>query len=63
MNWPQAYMCPPHPELPPPPHSEFSQTTFESVLKRGVDLEPIIQSEVSQREKDKYCRLKHAYGT
>ena len=30
--------------------------TFESVL---MNLEPIIQSEVSQKEKDKYCVLTH----
>ena len=27
-----------------------------------MNLEPIIQSEVSQREKDKYCILIHIYG-
>ena len=27
---------------------------FESVLMRWMNLEPIIQSEVSQKEKDKY---------
>ena len=26
---------------------------------RGINLEPIIQSEVSQKEKDKYCILMH----
>ena len=26
-----------------------------------VNLEPIIQSEVSQKEKDKYCILTHIY--
>ena len=30
---------------------------FESVLKRWMNLEPIIQSEVSQKEKDKYSIL------
>ena len=35
---------------------------FESVLMRWMNLEPIIQSEVSQKEKDKYCILTHAYG-
>ena len=30
---------------------------FESVLMRWMDLEPIIQSEVSQKENDKYCVL------
>jgi len=35
---------------------------FESVLMRWMNLEPIIQSEVSQKEKDKYCILAHIYG-
>ena len=29
---------------------------------RQMNLEPIIQSEVSQKEKDKYCILMHIYG-
>jgi len=29
---------------------------------RWMNLEPIIQSEVSQKEKDKYCILMHIYG-
>ena len=29
---------------------------------RWMNLEPIIQSEVSQKEKDKYHMLKHIYG-
>ena len=28
---------------------------------RWMNLEPIIQSEVSQKEKDKYCMLTHIY--
>ena len=36
--------------------------TFESVLMRWMNLEPIIQSELSQKEKDKYCILTHIYG-
>jgi len=36
------------------------RNTFESVLIRWMNLEPIIQSEVSQKEKDKY--LIHIYG-
>ena len=28
----------------------------------SVNLEPIIQSEVSQKEKNKYCILMHIYG-
>ena len=35
---------------------------FESVLMRWMNLERIIQSEVSQKEKDKYCILMHIYG-
>ena len=37
----------------------FSQkkNVFESVLIRWMNLEPIIQSEVSQKEKNKYCML------
>ena len=29
---------------------------------RWMNLEPIIQCEVSQKEKDKYCILAHIYG-
>ena len=35
---------------------------FESVLVRWINLEPVIQSEVSQKEKDKYHILMHIYG-
>ena len=38
------------------------RNTFESVLMRWMNLEPIIQSEVSQKEKDKYHILTHIYG-
>ena len=34
---------------------------FESVLLRWMNLEPIIQSEVSQKEKDKYHILMHQF--
>ena len=34
----------------------------ESVLMRWINLEPIIQSEVSQKEKNKYRILTHIYG-
>ena len=36
--------------------------TFEFVLIRWMKLEPIIQSEVSQREKHQYSILTHIYG-
>ena len=32
----------------------IKRNAFESVLMRWMNLEPIIQSEVSQKEKDKY---------
>ena len=37
----------------------IKRNTFESVLIRWMNLELIIQSEVSQEEKDKYHILKH----
>ena len=43
-------------------HSAIKRNAFESVLMRWVNLEPIIQSEVSQKEKDKYHLLTHIYG-
>ena len=33
-----------------------------SVLMRWMKLEPIIQSEVSQKDKDQYSILMHIYG-
>ena len=36
--------------------------TYESVLMKWMNLEPIIQSEISQKEKDKYRILMHIYG-
>ena len=38
------------------------KSTFESVLMRWMKLEPIIQSEVSQKEKHQYSILTHIYG-
>ena len=42
--------------------SDKKKNTFESVLIRWMNLQPIIQSDVSQKEKDKYCILTHIYG-
>ena len=39
----------------------YRKDTFESVLMRWMNLEHIIQSEVSQKEKVKYCILVHIY--
>ena len=38
------------------------KNSFESVLMRWMKLEPIIQSEVSQKDKDHYSILTHIYG-
>ena len=35
-------------------YSAIKRNTFESILMRWMNLEPIIQSKVSQKEKDKY---------
>ena len=43
-------------------YSAIKRNTFESVLIRWMNLEPIIQSEVSQKNKDKYSILMHTYG-
>ena len=43
-------------------YSAIKRDTFESVLMRWMNLEPITQSEVSQKEKDRYCILMHMYG-
>ena len=43
-------------------YSAIKRNAFESVLVRWMNLEPIIQSEVSQKEKNKYCISMHAYG-
>ena len=43
-------------------YSAIKMNPFESVLMRWMILEPIIQSEVSQKARDKYHRLMHIYG-
>jgi len=42
-------------------YSATKRNVFESVLMRWMKLEHIIQSEVSQKEKDKYHILTHIY--
>ena len=44
-------------------YSAIKWNASESVLMRWINLEPIIQSEVSQKEKNKYSMLTHIYGT
>ena len=43
-------------------YSAIKKNIFESVLMRWMKLEPIIQSEVSQKEKHRYSILMHIYG-
>ena len=43
-------------------YSAIKKNTFESGLMRWMKLEPIIQSEVSQKEKHQYSILTHIYG-
>ena len=40
----------------------IKKNKFESVLMRWMKLEPIIQSEVSQKEKHQYSILTYMYG-
>ena len=40
----------------------IKKNAFESVLMRSMKLEPIIQHEVSQKEKHQYCILMRIYG-
>ena len=43
-------------------YSAIKKNAFEPVLVRWMKLEPIIQSEVSQKEKHQYSILMHIYG-
>ena len=43
-------------------YSAIKKDAFESVLMRWMKPEPIIQSEVSQKEKHQYSILAHIYG-
>ena len=43
-------------------YSPIKKNSFESVLMRWIKLEPIIQSEVSQKDKDQYSILTHIYA-
>ena len=43
-------------------YSAIKKNVFESVRKRWMKLEPIIQSEVSQKRKYQYSILMHIYG-
>ena len=43
-------------------YSAIKKNSFESVLMRWMKLEPIIQSEVSQKDKDQCIILTHIFG-
>ena len=40
----------------------MKRNEFESVELRWMNPKSVIQSELSQREKNKYCILRHIYG-
>ena len=43
-------------------YSAIKKNSFESVLMRWMKLEPIIQSEVSQKDKHQHSILTHIFG-
>ena len=43
-------------------YSSIKGNEIELFVVRCTDLETVIQSEVSQKEKNKYCTLTHIYG-
>ena len=43
-------------------YSAIEGNKIELFVVRWMDLEPVIQSEVSQKEKNKYHILRHTYG-
>ena len=43
-------------------HSAIKKNEMELFVVRWMELESVIQSEVSQKEKNKYSTLTHIYG-
>ena len=43
-------------------YSAIKRNEIELFVARWMDLESVIKSEVSQKEKNKYCMLTHIYG-
>ena len=43
-------------------YSDIKRNKIEFFVVRLRDLESVIQSEVSQKERNKYCMLTHIYG-
>ena len=44
-------------------YSATKRNEIELFVMRWIDLESVIQSEVSQKEKNKYLMLTHIHGT
>ena len=44
-------------------YSAIKRNEIGSFVETWMDLETVIQSEISQKEKNKYCMLSHIYGT
>ena len=44
-------------------YSAIKRNEIGLFFETWMDLETVIQSEVSQKEKNKYCILTHVYGT
>ena len=44
-------------------YSAIKRNEIGSFVEMWMDLETVTQSEVSQKEKNKYCILTHIYGT
>ena len=43
-------------------YSTIKRNTFKSLLMRWINLEPILENEISQKEKNNYHTLMHIYG-
>ena len=43
-------------------YSAIKRNEIELFVVRWMDLESVIQSKVSQKEKNKYCMLTYIYG-
>ena len=43
-------------------YSAIKRNEIELFVARWMDLETVIQSDISQKEKNKYCMLRHIYG-
>ena len=43
-------------------YSVIKRNQIELFVVRWMDIETVLQSEVSEKEKNKYCMLTHIYG-